>query len=281
MHCIDSHCHIYPEKIALKAVASVDRFYDGLPSEPYDGTVQTLRRSGAEAGITRFVVHSVATSPAQVSSINRFIAASQEAAGGAFIGLGALHPDSETLRDDVRELIGLGLHGVKIHPDFQRFEADSPKAFRLYGLAEEYGLPVLVHTGDFRYDFSNPERMVRVLKAFPGLRVIGAHFGGWSVWDRAEALLPGFSNLWVDTSSSFHWMTPERAARVIRAFGTDRVMFGTDYPMWPQKPEIDFLLSLPLTEEEKEKILWKNCAALYCPGQETEKSVRPEAGSKF
>ena len=263
---IDSHCHIYPDKIALKAVASVDRFYDGLPAEPYDGTTGTLRRSGAEAGISRFVVHSVATSPTQVSHINRFIADFVRESEGAFIGLGALHPDSETLRQDVEELTALGLRGIKIHPDFQRFEADSPKAFRLYELAEEYGLPVLIHTGDHRYDYSNPERMAQVLKAFPSLRIVGAHFGGWSVWDRAEALLPAFPNLMVDTSSSFHWMSPERALRIIRAFGADRVMFGTDYPMWPQKPEINFLNTLPLTEEEKEKILWKNAAALYPAG---------------
>ena len=260
---IDSHCHIYPDKIALKAVASVDRFYGGLPAEPYDGTTGTLLRSGREAGITRFVVHSVATSPEQVGHINRFIADSVRDAGGAFIGLGAMHPDSERLKQDLEELLALGLRGIKIHPDFQRFEADSIKAYRLYELAEAYGLPILIHTGDHRYDYSNPERMVRVLRAFPGLRFIGAHLGGWSVWDRAEALLPEFPNLWVDTSSSFHWLGPERTLRIIRAFGADRVLFGTDYPMWPQKPEIDFLRSLPLTEEEKEQILWKNAAALY------------------
>ena len=260
---IDSHCHIYPDKIALKAVASVDRFYDGLPAEPWDGTTGTLQKSGTKAGISRFVVHSVATSPAQVGPINRFIHASQEAAGGAFIGLGALHPDSETLREDIRELIALGLHGIKIHPDFQRFEVDGPKAFRLFELAEEHKLPVLIHTGDSRYDYSNPERMVRVLKAFPGLRVLGAHFGGWSVWDRAEALLPGFPNLWVDTSSSFHWLGKEQALRIIRVFGADHVLFGTDYPMWPQQPEIDFLNALPLSREEKEKILGENALRFY------------------
>ena len=263
MRIIDSHCHIYPDRIALKAVRSVDRFYDGLPAEPFDGTVATLLSSGAKAGITRFVVHSVATSPAQVSSINRFIASSQQSSGGAFIGLGALHPDSETLREDAEEIAALGLHGVKVHPDFQRFEVDGLRGFRLFETCAEYGLPVLVHTGDIRYDYSNPERTARVLKALPDLKMIGAHFGGWSVWDRAVRLLADFPNLTVDTSSSFHWLKKERAAEIIRAFGADRVMFGTDYPMWPQGPELDCLLAMDLTAEEKEKILWKNCAELY------------------
>ena len=260
---IDSHCHIYPDKIAARAVTAVDGFYGGLPEEHYDGTTATLVSSGRAAGITHFVVHSVATTPQQVPSINRFLSESQRLAGGAFIALGAMHPDSDHLRADLEELAALGLHGVKIHPDFQKFEADSPKAFRLYELCCEYGLPVLVHTGDYRFDYSNPERMVRVLKAFPELKLIGAHFGGWSVWDRAERLLPEFPNLMVDTASSFYWMQPDRAMAVIRAFGTERVMFGTDYPMWPQRPELDFLNRLPLTDEERERILWKNCADLY------------------
>ncbi len=260
---IDSHCHIYPDRIALKAVASVDRFYDGLPTDPWDGTVDTLVSSGKRASITNFVVHSVATAPTQVKSINRFIAGAMDASGGAFIGLGALHPDSEDIRGDAEEIIALGLHGVKIHPDFQRFEVDSPRAFRLFETCIEFDLPVLVHTGDFRYDYSNPERTARVLKALPDLRMIGAHLGGWSVWDRAERLLCGFENLTVDTSSSFHWLKKEKAGEIIRAFGPDRVLFGTDYPMWSQTWELDYLRSLGLTGEEEEKILWKNCADLY------------------
>ena len=70
----DAHCHIYPEQIALKAVEGINQFYENLPFDPYDGTTGTLLRMGREAGISHFVVHSVATTPHQISSINRFIA---------------------------------------------------------------------------------------------------------------------------------------------------------------------------------------------------------------
>ena len=144
----DAHCHIYPESIAQKAVEGIDRFYGSLPFEPYDGTTATLLRNGRGAGISHFLVHSVATAPRQVSGINRFIASEVAASDGAFTGLGTLHPDSGNLEQDFGELTALGLKGVKLHPDFQRFEADSPKAMRIYGLCAEAGLPVLVHTGD-------------------------------------------------------------------------------------------------------------------------------------
>ncbi len=260
---IDSHCHIYPDSIAAKAIYSVDHFYDGLPSCTLDGTARTLLTSGRAAGISHFIVHSVATTPKQVSSINHFLADAMNHSGGAFTALGALHPDAASLEDDLKELLSLGLHGVKIHPDFQQFEADSPKAFRIYELCQAYGLPVLVHTGDFRYDYSNPERVVNVLRAFPDLKFIGAHLGGWSVWDRATALLPDFPNIMVDTSSSFPWLKREEALDIIRAYGAERVLFGTDYPMWPQKPDLDHMKMLELTEDEYDQIFWRNCARLY------------------
>ncbi|MCR5160660.1 MAG: amidohydrolase family protein [Lachnospiraceae bacterium] len=260
---IDSHCHIYPAKVADRAVGAVDSFYGGLPVEPFDGTTGTLLLKGKAAGITQFVVHSVATTPGQVPAINRFIAEEVKQSDGAFIGLGALHPDSETLREDTEHLMELGLKGVKIHPDFQKFFADEPKAMRLFELCEEKSLPVLVHTGDYRYDYSNPERIAHVLQAFPDLTLIGAHFGGWSVWDRAQALLPDYPNMMVDTSSSFFWMEEERALDMIRAYGPERVMFGTDYPMWRADKELAFFSRLDLTEEERQRILWKNCARLY------------------
>ena len=260
---IDSHCHIYPDKIAGKAVEAISHFYEGLSWEHHDGTTDTLIRSGNEVGITHFVVHSVATTPKQVSSINHFIADKMNSANGAFIGLGAMHPDSENMEADVQEILDLGLYGVKVHPDFQKFQADSPKAFHMYELLEDAGLPLLMHTGDYRYDYSNPDRVANILKNFPKLKLIGAHFAGWSVWEEAAKVLPDYPNLWVDTSSSFPCIKPERAKELIRLYGSERVMFGTDYPLWVQQPDLDYIKRLELTDEEYENIYWKTCAKLY------------------
>lgn len=262
-YIIDSHCHIYPDGIARKAVEAVDRFYDGLPSDHHDGTVDTLVRSGNAAGITHFVVHSVATSPHQVSSINRFIAKSMAEADGTFIGMGTMHLDSEDLERDFRELQALGLKGVKLHPDIQRFNADDPRAMRIYEMCEAAGLPVCVHTGDYRYDYSNPPRVKNILKAFPKLHFIGAHFGGWSVWEEAARQLSDFDNIVVDSSSSFYALKPETAKELIRVWTPGRVLFGTDYPLWNQKPDIEYLLKLGLTDGDYERILWRNCAELF------------------
>lgn len=175
---IDAHCHIYPDKIAARAAQSIGEFYD-IPMD-MDGTVDTLLRVGKQAGVTHYLVHSVATTPAQVHSINEFIAGTVQQHPGLMTGFGTLHPDSENIQADIEHLIDLGLKGIKLHPDFQKFNIDSEKALSIYRLVAGR-LPILIHTGDFRYDYSHPRRLKRAMEFVPDLTVIGAHFGGWSV----------------------------------------------------------------------------------------------------
>jgi predicted TIM-barrel fold metal-dependent hydrolase len=51
--------------------------------------------------------------------------------------------------------------------------------------------------------------------------------------------------------------------QIIRAYGAERVFFGTDYPMWRQKEEIGALLNLKLTDGEYRMIFWDNAKALF------------------
>jgi len=257
---IDAHCHIYPDKIAQKASDSTGNFYD-IPSL-LDGRVSTLLNHGKKAGIEHFIVQSVATTPKQVSSINNFIAKSVEESDGKFTGLGTLHPDSEDIEADVRELIELGLKGVKLHPDIQKFKIDDYRMLKIYELCEGR-LPVLIHTGDCRYDYSNPNRMMPILDIYENLTVIGAHFGGWSMWEEATQKLCKYKNFYVDCSSSLYAMTPEKARELIMTYGTDRVLFGTDYPMWEPEDEIEKFMKIDLTDDERGDILYNNTAKMF------------------
>lgn len=257
---IDAHCHIYPDKIAEKAAASTGRFYHIEMS--LDGKVSTLQREGAAAGIDHFIVQSVATTPAQVASINRFIAESVAQSGGTMTGLGTLHPDSEDIAGDVERLLELGLKGVKLHPDIQGFKLDDYRCLKIYELCEGR-LPLLLHTGDHRYDFSNPNRLKPILDTYTDLTVIGAHFGGWSIWEEAAEQLHDYEHLYVDCSSSLYAISPEVGRKLVRCYGADRVLFGTDYPMWSPTEELERFYAMQLTDEENEQILWKNAARLF------------------
>ena len=254
---LDAHCHIYPDKIAEKATRSVGEFYH--LEMHMDGTVEGLLTAGEKYGITNFLVHSVSTTPHQVRSINTFIHSQVQAHPEQLVGFGTLHPDSETLEADVENLLSLGLRGVKLHPDFQKFAIDSERSIEMCRLFAGR-LPLLIHAGDPRYQFSNPENILNFMDKLPNMVLIGAHFGGWNNWRKAVAMLPGTPNFYVDCSSSFYNMTKKETVQVIEAFGTDRVLFGSDYPMWNPGTELVYLRRLGLSPEEEHRILWENGA---------------------
>lgn len=251
---INAHAHIYPEKIAERAVQGIEQFYN--INVELDGTLSGLLKEGGEAGVSRFIVQSVATVPEQVLSINNFISASVNAFPDKLIGFGTMHPDFPDIEGEIERIISMGLKGIKLHSDFQQFNLDDERAFPIYEAAEGR-LPILFHMGDTRYDFSAPERLLRVIKKFPKLTVIGAHFAGWSLWDRAASVLEG-TGIYTDCSSSFYALSPEHSAELIKKFGADRVLWGTDYPMWTSKEELLRFGKIPLTDEERRLILSEN-----------------------
>lgn len=260
-YIIDAHCHIYPEKIAQKAVAGTDAFYGTTAAGT--GTVSDLVDMGERAGVDRFVVQSVATTPKQVPSINAFIADSVNNNPDKLTGLGTLHPDCDDMQKEVENIVSLGLKGVKLHPDIQRFAVDDEKCMIMYELCEKHKLPVLMHTGDYRYDFSNPDRVANVLKAFPDMLLIGAHLGGWSVWQEASEKLYKFDNLMVDCSSTFGFASPGIAKTAMEKFGYERVMFGTDYPMWSPEKELETFFEMGIPEKHLETVLSGNAKKLW------------------
>ncbi len=258
---IDAHCHIYPDKIAQRAEGAIENFYHVRGFG--DGTLGMLLREGIKAGVDRFIVQSVATTPHQVSSINRFIAGCVAEHSDRLIGLGTLHPEERDLQEKVEEILALGLHGVKLHPDIQGFKIDDYRCLKIYELCERYHLPILMHTGDSRYDNSNPNRLAPVLDIYNGLTVVGAHFGGWSVWEEASEKLQGYDNLYVDCSSSFAWLDDVTVKEIIRRYTADKVLFGSDYPMWSPATELERFLSLGYTDGENRKILSENAVKVF------------------
>lgn len=253
---IDAHCHIYPEKIADRAVKGTDTFYD-IQSK-CKGTAKDLIEQKQLSGVDKYVVQSVATTPHQVKSINEFIHKEVQLYSEFLIGLGTLHQNSETMEEDVLHLLELNLKGVKLHPDIQNFQIDNERYFQIYELLQKHKLPLLMHTGDYRYDNSNPNRLIPILETFKDLTIIGAHFGGWSIYDKASRELCKYDNLFVDCSSAFYALNKSDCKEIINRYGVDKVLFGTDYPMWSAREELEYFFSLNLSREENEKILSKN-----------------------
>lgn len=262
MRIIDFHAHIYPDKIAEKASLAIGEFYDAPVT--FHGFVSELLKSGDAVGVEKYIVHSTATKSAQVASINDYIVG-EVRKEGRFVGFGTIHPDFEDPAREIGRIREAGLKGIKLHPDFQKFEADSPAMDGIYGILADAGMPVLIHAGDCRYDFSGPRRIARVLDRHPRLKLIAAHFGGYTEWDEAFELLAG-RDLWFDTSSTFWKLSQDRARRMIAKHGADRFLFGSDFPMWDHAGELERFLALGLGEADTQAILAGNAEELLASG---------------
>ena len=252
---IDFHTHIFPAALARKAVTFIGRHY-GIPMNG-NGLLEELAESADAAGVTGVVILSSATKPSQTDTVNRWLAERQDS---RFMAFGTLHPGSKDVEAELETLMELGLRGVKLHPEFQQFDIDDPKMDRIYR-AVGGRLPILMHVGDPKMDRSAPVRLLRVLEHFPELKMVAAHLGGYERWDEARKTLIGLP-IHIDTSSALWAMSPEEATDLIRAHGTDRVVFGTDYPVNTHLQELVLFNRLHLTILERQAILHDNAAKI-------------------
>ena len=253
MKVIDIHSHVYPDDIALKATKSIRAFY-GIDGAPMDGTTELLLERNRMAGVEQMVILPVAVRPDRVQGINDFI---QEKAKeqSCFIPFGTVHAGMEGLSEEVERLLTLGVKGIKMHPDSQRFAIDDERLFPMYE-AIRGRIPVMLHMGDRRYNYSHPVKLRKILEMFPGLDAIAAHFGGYSMPDTAYELLKD-TNCVMDISSSMMFMKPGEPERYINLYGAERMAYGSDYPLWDPVQEMEAFLKLDITDSQREQIAHK------------------------
>lgn len=259
---IDCHTHVFPAKIAQRAVQAIGDFYD-IPMTR-TGAMNELYTEAKQAGVEKILITSTATKSEQVRPINDFLKISQDEYEG-FFAFGTLFPEmpERDMEAEIERMVEMGMYGVKLHPDFQNIKADSDGMKRIARLVAGK-LPVLIHAGDSRYDFSNPDRIRNLIEsAPPEFILIAAHFGGYSVWDDASTKLVGYDNLYVDTCSSLEFLEPARALELIELYGEDKVLFGTDYPMWNYKDELARIERLGIAPDKLKKILYSNAENLF------------------
>ena len=277
---IDIHTHTFPDKIAAATLDKLKHLSHTIPFT--DGTAAGLAASMARAGVDRSVVMPVATSPRQVPHVNDASARMNElGAQTGVLSFGCMHPDFDGWKEELARVRDLGLKGIKLHPQYQDTDFDDPRYLRILDRCGELGLVVLTHAGlDIGMpgkDNCAPEMVARVLEQVGPVKLVLAHMGGWRQWDRVEALLPG-TGVYLDTSFSLGEITPlddghyrpgdlpllDEAAflRMVRRFGPDRILFGTDSPWDDQGAALACLRALPLEKSELDAILGGNARKL-------------------
>ena len=265
MKIIDSHAHIFPDKIAVAAAKATMHFYEtcrtpipltGADLIHHNGTIGELKEEMKKAGIEKSLVFSAATAASQVESINSFIIRSVKD-DPDFYGAGTMHVEYDKFEEECDRIKAAGLLGIKLHPDIQQFQIDDDRLFELYEVMSDRHMFLITHAGDNRYDYSVPTRVKRVADNFPKLKIIGAHFAGWSQWEEARQILK-LDNIYMDTSSTIQYAGPQAAIKGFETFDNTHIFFGSDYPMWNPKEELQTILDLNLSDDLLEKVLHQN-----------------------
>ncbi|MBE6562333.1 MAG: metal-dependent hydrolase [Ruminococcaceae bacterium] len=275
---IDFHTHTFPEKIAEAAISKLSAASNTVPFT--DGTENGLLSSMEKAGIDLSVVLPVATNPLKVTKINETSAAANEASE-KILHFGCVHPLCENIEGEVRRAADLGLRGIKIHPVYQGVDICEERFLRILYTAGENDLIVVTHAGDdigFPGEKKCSPEMVRcALDTVGDVKLVLAHMGGWHNWDTVCEYLAD-TGAYIDTSFSLGelyfvddekgtpWgeklLSPEKFVEIVRAFGSEKVLFGTDSPWSSQAETVAQINALPLSDTEKQNIFHSNARAL-------------------
>lgn len=256
---IDFHTHIFPHKLAERAVASIGGYYS-LPME-CDGTSERLLKSTELLPNLRFVISSATLKPQNLLHGNDYLL-EEAALHKEFIPFSSFHPllTEKEICAELDRVKALGSMGIKLHPDFQHFNIDEPSLIPAYKYCAELGLPILFHVGDENTDFSTPARLYNLLDKVPGLKIAAAHLCGYQAWDAAEAILIG-TPVYTDISDAITYLPVERFVSMVRKHGVERVMFGSDFPLRSSESVYEQFETLPFSEDEKEWISHRSAEA--------------------
>ncbi|MBR5914584.1 MAG: amidohydrolase [Selenomonadaceae bacterium] len=277
---IDIHTHIFPDKIAE---STLDKLRGKSHSKTFtDGTLYGLMASMKKFGVDVSVILPVATKPEQVIKINdRATQINENFSEVGIISFASIHPDFEGYAVELSRLKNLGFKGIKVHPVYQGTDIDDKNFLRIFYRAAELDLIVLTHAGlDIGYPGvvrCTPKMSRHVVEEVGDFKFILAHMGGWKSWDEVLNELAD-TNIFMDTSFStgkipalddgyynaneLNLLDAENFMKLYKTFGADKILFGTDSPWMSPNMPMDFIKSLPISEDDKNKILGRNAEEL-------------------
>jgi len=174
----------------------------------------------------------------------------------------------------LKELERCARNGVKgigeMRPDVQDFNLKDSSVMRpVIETAVKHNLIFLTHASEpvghqyFGKGNITPEAIYPFILNFPDLKVVCAHWGGGLPF---YALMPevaeALSNVYFDTAATPFLYKPQIFQQIADIAGSDKILFGSDYPLLSPKRIIDQLESTGLSQEDKAKILGGNAQRL-------------------
>lgn len=276
---IDFHTHVFPDKIAEKALKGLS---DSSRAVPYlNGTAFGRKESMKKASVDYCVNLPVATKATQVEGINSAaIDGLEENFKEGIISFGAMHPQYGNVKNELKRLKLAGVRGIKIHPAFYGVDISDMSVMNIIYEAASLEMIVITHAGwDIGFEDRNyipVESLLRIDEEIGPDKMVLAHMGGWKDWDRVYDYLAG-TRFYFDTSFSIgkinarpdlkppmltENLSDDAFVRLCKKHGINRILFGTDSPWSDQSEYINKINSMDFSDYEKECIFANNAREL-------------------
>ncbi len=185
------------------------------------------------------------------------------------------------------------ISGIKLYPGYQNVTLADPKVFEVCQIADDFSLPIAIHTGelhhccrehadrdskhkcgfnscaiDKRHGFAKADLLGNLAKNFPKTNFIACHMSN-PEFKGLRAVMRLCNNIYTDMSGQFLSATDEdtpeyrimlkkEMEKTISDCGVEKLLFGTDFPIQSYKDSIELVQSLSITEKDKDLIFYKN-----------------------
>jgi predicted TIM-barrel fold metal-dependent hydrolase len=274
---IDFHTHVFPPEVKKNRSKYIERdpCFAILYSDPKAkiATADELIASMNEAGIDISVILNIGWTTHELCvETNDYIIDAVSRYPQRLVGFCAVQPQSpKAAIDEIERCARAGIRGVgEMRPDIQLFDlSDEMVMDPLVEALKEHQLALLLHTSEpIGHDYPGkglvtPEVLYPFITSYPELTIICAHWGGGLPF---YALMPevkkALCNVYFDSAASPFLYAPQVYNQVIQLVGTERVLFGSDYPLLKPRRLLDELDTLGLAQETRDLVLAGNARRL-------------------
>ncbi|WP_428481111.1 amidohydrolase family protein [Pyruvatibacter mobilis] len=220
-----------------------------------------------QAGIDRMLI-SAWVAPRNVMISNDEVAGFVAEAPDRLVGVGSV--DISCPMDAVREIRRcvreLGFRAIRVLPWLWEVPPTDRRFYPVYAACVEEGVPFCTqigHTGPLMpSEVGRPIYLDQVALDFPELVIVAGHIGyPWT--DEAIAVTTKHENVYIDTSAYTARRYPDQLVAYLRGNGARKVMFGTNYPMFPPAAALKDLDALGLSDETRALFLGGNARRVF------------------
>ena len=180
-----------------------------------------------------------------------------------FVGVAFVTPHypEEAIGELERAFDTLGMKFLKIYPSYFGRPQDDPAYFPIYEWCNDRGIAVMSHAS-YVFDKETvtlPARYEALTKRFPRIKWVLAHAGAGRQSGAIEAArtLP---NVYLETAYAVG--APGQLEAVVEGVGADRILYGSDMPLFDARNQVGRIATADISEEDKRKILGLNAIKL-------------------